>query len=315
MDSNPLLAALQSNYGDGSPPPPDTSTVRGLLTFCKLWLDGEVETAELNNPCMAMSGRLKGAAKDTEQDLRQNPDLIAEMRAPIKRSAEAYQKIAELLDRLPQVASDNDTQEYKSLIEVFEQERQAVLDATAKIERLQSGDVRLCPRCGQAGEGTCEKCGLVRLYPDPRATEYSGTKTAMLEPAYAQLYQAYVDVMSGVRSLPVVIQATNPLEDVLVELQKGFEQVLENVKDDDDPTSGETRETANRLLDEIENVFEGIDRIRGAHESYQMSDLSRGWDAVFDSAVDIQRVSQRYAKTVGLDDEDEQSDMIDIAGE
>lgn len=320
MESNPLLAALQNNYGDGSPPPPDPNTVRGLLAYCKLWLDGEVETSELNNPCMAMAGRLKVGARDTEADLRQNPDMIDSARAPIERIAEAYWTIVDILLKLPQLAADNSVDEYRRLIEEFEQERQAVLDCQAEIEKSMSGDVLLCPRCAAQGdEAVCPRCQLVRLFPDPRATEYDPTKTAMLAPVYKAVNDAFSDVMSGKASLPTIHPSVDALEAQLLEFQKLYEQALEI----EAPTSEEEAqqhedsvELSNRMLDLVDKAFAGIDRIRGVDETLRMSDLSRGWDTIFDAAVEIQTATRRYAKAYGMLDElDGNSDLVQLSGE
>ena len=300
---NPLLAALQSNYGDGDPPPPDVNTVRGLLEFCKLWLDGDTQTRELNNPCMSMSGRLKGGAKDTEADLRQNPDLVDAARRPIERMAQGYWRIAEVLDRLPELAADKDIAGYKEAIEIFEVERQAVLDCNAEIERSLSGEIRLCPRCGdQCGE-FCEACGLITLYPDPRATEYDRSKTAVLPPIYGKVNKAYDAVMTGEKSLHVVLDAADDLEQYLVDVQKGYRQVAEMEMEDGEGAAEakEGQELAQRILRDIEKVFGGIERLRRAQESLQMSDLSRGWDTIFDAAADIQGSSNRFAKAHGFE--------------
>ncbi len=319
MDSNPLLAALQSNYGDGSPPPPDPSTVKGLLAFCKLWLEGEVQSDELNNPCMSMAGRLKGGAKETENDLNQNPDLVDTARAPIERMAEAYWTIAEVLDRLPGLAADNDRAAYKEAVSLFEEERLIVLDCNAEIERSLSGETRLCPRCGGEGEeDVCGRCDLVRLFPDPRATEYDRSKTAVLGPVYGTVYETYNAVMSGTTSLASIFSVVDSLEQYLLGLQKGYEEALQippDPEDGDNTDFEDGKELAERLLDKIERSFEGIDRIRGVHKTFQMSDLSRGWDTIFDSAVDIQRLTQRFAKAHGYEEALTQStDSIDFSG-
>lgn len=305
MESNPLLAALQSNYGDGTPPPPDPNTVKGLLAYCKLWLEGEVEAQELNNPCIAMSGRLKVGARETEKDLEQNPDLIEERRAPIERMAEAYWTIAEILDRLPGFAADNDVEAFEDAVDHFSEERQAVLDCNAEIERSLSGEYRMCPRCGSDDqeENICPTCDLVRLYPDPAATEYDRSKTAVLPPIYGKVNKAYDAVMTGEKSLHVVLDAADDLEQYLVDVQKGYRQVAEMEMEDGEGAAEakEGQELAQRILRDIEKVFGGIERLRRAQESLQMSDLSRGWDTIFDAAADIQRSSNRFAKAHGFE--------------
>lgn len=313
---NPLLAALQSNYGDGEPPPPDVNTVRGLLAFCKLWLDGEVDTDELNNPCMSMSGRLKGGAKDTEADLRQNPDMVESARAPIARMGQSYWAIADVLDRLPLLAADNDIAGYKQAIELFENERQVVLDCSAEIERSMSGEIRMCPRCGAPEGEYCDKCGLIKLYPDPRATENDRSKTAILAPIYGRVNEAVDAVMGGKANLPHVVDVTNQLEDVLVEMQKSYEQAAEMEASRDGSTQEfrDSLDLANRLLDEIENSFAGIDRIRDVEQTFRMGDIARGWDTIFDAAVAMQRATKRFAKSYGHIDDIDEGDSVNFSG-
>lgn len=318
MESNPLLAALQSNYGDGTPPPPDTSTVRGLLAFCRLWLDGETETNELNNPCMAMAARLKVGAQETENDLRQNPDMVQAARAPIERSAEAYWTIAEILDRLPGLAEDNDVEAFEDALELYDHERQVVLDCTAEIEERLSGETRLCPRCGAQGQSElCQACGLVRLFPDPRATQYDQTKTAILAPIYGQVNQAYDDVMSGKVSLPYIYESLAALEDQLLEFQKIYQQAAELEPDEEDksPEFQDGKELATRLLKQVERSLEGIERMRSVQENFKMANLSRGWDTIFDAAVDISRATNRYARVHGhLEELGHEADDIHFSG-
>lgn len=306
MESNPLLAALQSNFGDGTPPPPDPNTVRGLLAFCKLWLEEEVETHELNNPCMSMASRLKVGARETENDLRQNPDLIEARRAPIERMAEAYWTIAEILDRLPGFAADNDVEAFEDAVEHFSEERQIVLDCNAEIERSLSGEVCLCPRCGSEDEDTevCENCDLVRLYPDPRDADFDRSKTAILPPIYGHVNKAYDAVMGGEQSLGVIFDAVADLEEYLTEVRKGYRQAAEMEPEEGEDVGDfkESKEFATRVLKEIDRAFSGIERIRQANESLQMADLSRGWDTIFDAAADIQRSSNRFAQTHGFED-------------
>ena len=314
---NPLLAALQSNYGDGNTPPPDTNTVRGLLEFCKMWLDQETETEDLNNPCMEMSARLKAGAKAQEDDLKQNPDLIDARRAPMARMAEAYWTIADILDRIPVMAAEDDVEGYEEVIGLFEEERQMVLDCNAEVEETLSGKIRLCPRCGDDAAGDlCTDCQLIPLFPDPRGAEFDPGKTAVLPPVYGQLNQAYDAVMSGVASLSTIYAPLSSFEKYLLELQNGYQQAVELTPNEGEDNSGfaEGQDLARRLLGELERSFEGVSRIRSVAESFSMADLSRGWDNIFNAGVDIQRATQSFAKMNGLLEDDGQSDSAQLGG-
>jgi hypothetical protein len=134
-----LLAALQGNYGMGGPAIDDVNTVRGLLNFCQKWTEGLVNAEELGTPCLAMAGRLRAGADEMEADLRKNPDMGQEMKQPITRTMEAYRAIADVLDEFPEFAKDENIDDFLDNLEVFEEERQAVLDAQEEIQFKLSG--------------------------------------------------------------------------------------------------------------------------------------------------------------------------------
>ncbi len=324
MDSNPLLAALQNNYGDGSPPPDDLTTVRGLLSFCKKWLDGETPTSALNNPCIEMGSRLRAGATATELDLTNSPSLQPEMRAPVERTAVAYRNIAGILEELPQIAAEGDEEAYAEAIADFEEERQAVLDAQTTITSQLDGTVRRCPRCGIAAEmaeicPAVPSCEVIPLYPDPKLLNNTNQRTANLSPAHAAVYRAYVAVMDGKESLPHVISNLPALETHLKDLLKNAEQ-MKGAEAADEAQKDEFEDgkaVAHRLEKEIQASLDGITRIRAVQENFSMSELTRGWDQIFDAGQTIQGALQKFAKAHGYLDPAvlEAADLIQITGD
>jgi hypothetical protein len=323
-----LLAALQGNYGSGEPVVDDVNTVRGLLNFCRKWSEGLVHPEELNNPCLAMAGRLRAGADQMEVDLRGNPDMGADMRAPITRTMEAYRAIADVLDEFPEFAKDDNVDDFLDNLEVFEEERQAVLDAQEQIQFQLSGQVLLCPRCGGSGESAnCEACGLARLYPDPQAMR-ARHEQARLPGLYGKVFRAYQRVIAGERSLHVVIDALAPLEEHLETLVSARKQLLKRLasKKLKGQRFADAR-AAEMLLAGAESdvvvALKGVERMKGAEQTLRMSDLSRGWEDIFHAAQVIEVTADRIRRRLGHEEEPEApgpggsgaDDLISFSGE
>lgn len=328
MATDSLLAALHGNYGLGEPMADDVNTVRGLLSFCRKWTEGLVHPGELEEPCFAMAGRLRAGADEMEADLKKNPDMGAEMREPVTRTMEAYRAISEVLEEFADFAKEGELDDFLDNLEVFEEERQAVLESQELIRHQLSGKALLCPRCGEAGEGECPTCLLTRLYPDPQALR-SRHEQARLSGLYGKVFRAYQRVTAGECSLHVLWEALDPLEDhleTLITTRKQLRKRLSGRK-----LSGHRLRDASiaeRLLAQGENNVEaalkGIERMRSAEESLRMSDLSRGWEDIFFAAQEIEMTAARIRRHFG-DDESEVShqaapstsaeDLISFSGE
>lgn len=300
MDSNPLLSALQNNYGDGSPPPTDTSTVKGLLIFCKQWLDGTVETEALQKPCELMANRLEEGANVSADNLEANEQIQEEQAANLERNIEAYRAIADVLHELPGLASDGKTEEYLKAIEVFEFERQAVLDCQERIQAQYDENVLRCPGCGSSDEDPlCEDCQLIRMYPDPTILEQGELKTGTLSDVHGRVFDAYRKVLSGKLSLPRLFETLPPLEAHLRELDDMSSNVLSIKADDEEATEGfqEGLSFIKRIQAEVHLARNGVERIKQTGETLKMRDLIRGWDQVFESSVAIGTSLQHYSNS------------------
>lgn len=306
MATDSLLAALQGNYGLGEAIVDDVNTVRGLLNFCQKWTDGLVHHEELVEPCLAMAGRLRAGAGEMENDLKKNPEMAAEMRDPITRTMEAYRAISEVLEEFPELAKDENVEDFLDNLDLFEEERQAVLDAQELIRHQLSGKTLLCPRCGEAGEGDCPTCHLTRLYPDPQALR-ARHEQARLSGVYGRLFRAYQRVASGERSLHVVWDALDPLEEHLESLVTTRKQLRKRLasKTLHGQRLADAR-VAEMLLAggeaDVQAALEGIERMRSAEESLKMSDLSRGWEDIFFAAQAIETTAARIRGHFGEDE-------------
>lgn len=326
MAADSLLAALQGNYGMGEPAADDVNTVRGLLNFCRKWTEGLAHPEELEKPCLAMAGRLRAGANEMEADLRANPDMGPDMKVPITRTMEAYRSIADVLDEFPVFAKDDNIDDFLDNMEVFEEERQAVLDAQEQIQFQLSGQTLLCPRCGTSGEGAdCETCGMARLYPDPQALR-ARHEQARLPGLYGKVFKAYQRVIAGERSLHVLLEALHPLEEHLDTLVSTRKQLLKRLNS--------KKLTGRRLADaraaemllagaesDVLVALKGVERMKGAEQTLRMSDLSRGWEDIFHAAQVLEVTAARIRRRLG--DEDEAAtqigggadDLISFSGE
>lgn len=303
MATDSLLAALHGNYGMGEPAPDDVNTVRGLLNFCRKWAEGLARASDLHEPCLAMAGRLRAGATEMETDLRNNPSMGPEMRDPVTRTMEAYRAIADVLEEFPEFAKEENIDDFLDNLEVFEEERQAVLDAQEQIQFQLSGQNLICPRCGTAGEGVCQACRLTRLYPDPNAMR-ARHEQARLPGLYGKVFKAYQRVIGGQRSLQVVLEALGPLEEHLETLLHTRKQMLKrlNSRKLSGKRLAETREAEMMLAGAESDVLvamKGLERMRGAEQTLRMSDLSRGWEDIFHAAQAIEVTAARIRRRFG----------------
>lgn len=308
MAADSLLAALVGNYGDPEHTVDNVSTVRGLLSFCKKWPEGLVGAEELNNPCLEMAMRLREGASQMEQSLRQNPAMTLRTSSPISRTAQAYVAIAEVLEELPQLAVEGETEDFLDNIDLFEEERLAVLEAQEQIELHLSGKVPLCPRCGSGGEEPlCSSCSLIRLYPNPSALRDAGEADG-LEGSYGLVYRAYRQSILGECSLSVLWSALDGLQEHLEELLATRKQLARRLEDE--PSGSSTSSAESEMLEallaaaetDIKMGLAGVEKMREAEESQRVYDLSRGWEDIFYAFQAIEVTASRIQRELSEDE-------------
>ena len=303
MESNPLLSALQTNYGDGNPPPADPNTVKGLLAYCKQWLDGSVEAEALNDPCALMANRLSEGANASAESLQANQQLQEDQFANLERNVEAYRAISDVLTELPELAAAEKTEEYREAIATFEAERQVVLDCQEFIQAQYDESILRCPGCGDTSEeAVCEDCQLVKMYPDPTILEQGEFKTGSLSSTHGRVFDAYREVLAGKLSLPGLFETLPDLEAHLTELDTMSSEILAvEAGDEELPEAfSEGMGFIKSVQSELTNAWNGVQRMRQSGESLQMKDLIRGWDQVFEASLSIQSSIQRYSATQGF---------------
>jgi hypothetical protein len=222
---------------------------------------------------------------------------------------EAYRHIADVLDEFPEFAKEENIDDFLDNLEVFEEERQAVLDAQEEIQFQLSGQTRMCPRCGSSDEADlCQPCGLTRLYPDPQALR-ARHEQARLPGLYGKVFRAYQRVISGQRDLQVVLDALAPLEEHLETLLHTRKQLLKRI--------ATKRLTGQRFIEartaemmlagaeaDVGVALQGVERMKGAEMSFKMCDLSRGWEDIFHAAQAIEVTAARIRRRFGGEQED-----------
>lgn len=320
---NPLLAALQENYGNGDlEAEDDLTTVRGLLAYCKRWLNCEVEASDLHDPCFRLSAQLKAAASATEAKLKANPNMVSEMSAPIRRTADAFIAIASILEELPSLAEQELGDDFLDALDEFEEQRQAVLDSQAIITRQIGGATALCQGCGSGGdEAVCPNCSLTRLYPDPKAGKRDGHR-ANLAGVYVRVFRSYQGVIQGKQDLSQLVASLDPLEAhlrTLTQLGQSLRhspEVKEAVSQEG-TAEADTLRLLRKLEPEIHRALSGVERLRGVRENRLMSELHRGWDDIFDSAVMLEGSLKELGRKHGLQNEERptRADSVTISGE
>lgn len=118
-----------------TPTAPATTTVSGLLEFCALWLDEKIEAEQLLTPCIVMSQRLRQAAQDMERVLHYSEASESETVELVLETVEAYERIAQVLDALPEMAYDEAVDAFEEALLIFEEERELVLECNEILSR------------------------------------------------------------------------------------------------------------------------------------------------------------------------------------
>lgn len=309
MSTDFLLAALQENYGLAGYVIDDVTTVRGLLSYCKKWPQGMIYPEELNDPCLSMAGQLREAATKMEQDLRDSPTMAEPMRAPLQRTANAYLAIAEVLKKFPELAREGDLRDFKDGLEVFEEERLAVIEAQERMEAQLHGPNPVCPRCGSTGEyPECQDCQLTRLYPDSHALR-AQSQADRVQGLYGKVFRAYLRVVTGERSLRVLWNWLDMLEEHLESLISTRKSATRRL--DAGGLFGRRYEEAELiesvLLEAEANIklaLSGVEMMREAEKSFRVYDLARGWDDIFHAAQSIEMTTTRIRRKMLEEGED-----------
>lgn len=283
-----LLDALHGAYkaeGSGAVP----TTTREILDCGWRWVEGSDEGRQLLQGMRTMRGKASRNRDATAQDLARNPEMDWELREPMERSLEGFDAVARTLEALEAAVAAEDRESTPSLLEVLEAAGKQITAAGNDMKAWMEAPVRRCPRCGARHEFHCERCGLDTLVPDPKQVRDKTVKTATLPPAFGPVYRSYMAVVSGEASLPEVLSALDGLEHDM-RTKRGYAEAWQRYRGTD---------VAEKLVSTVDEVLEGIQRMRQAAFTRETRDLNEGWALIFGSGSQVETDTNRVLEEGG----------------
>lgn len=292
MADEGLLSALQEEFGDEHSLANQPLTIKSLTGQLQLWLKKpEAKLAHLPSHLTQMQAKVRDAKSATEQDLAQS--LEADLASLIQASIQDYADLEYYLGELAAGVRAADRARVGDDLLQLRATARSLADNQQAIADWMTAPVLRCPRCGgqerSSKEWSCASCGLQMLYPDPGAP--SSGRTATLAGEYKAVYDAYVTVVKGERTLAVL---TAPLKELA--------GILENYAD---LSEAEMTSDANysAALDNIAQAsrdgLAGVRQMQEAFESRRTRDLHDGWQLVFEAAIALQEQVPALRKAAG----------------
>lgn len=290
--SNPLFDALQDAYKGDREQIEDTTKFKGLIAYCRRYLVGGVEVENLRPALDIMKGRCEAAADGTRNDIDAVPDLDEGVREPMETCFEGYTTIAEILGEMLEALAQNDRAAFTEGLDAFNEAYEVMAEANQALHQWMNSSDPRCPRCGSDGGAVCQRCDIERLVPDGEALLNPTVETAELGPEYRGIYDAYMAVISGDRTLKTLWPHLYGLENFFAP----YVQMVNELLNSDDAV-----EEGKALGALLEDVFSGIEYMRRAEESRRQSDLNQGWNRIFEAAVNIQKLLPEMMEEFGVD--------------
>ena len=311
MASNPLFSALQDNFGgDEVQEIDDFSNLGGLIAYCQKWLDGKIEAADLNNPCLQLAGRLLAGAKSTEASVAKDDAMDDRIADALLDMAGAFQSAGETLEQMPQVAEDDDRSEFEEGMVILKEDLERIFDAQDILNSQVGGSQKVCPKCASAGNGVrCEKCKFMRLFPLPLDFRNNmEARSAHLPGAYVVAYRAYQNTLAGTGCFSNLLKALPKLNNYLgslVHLSAQFKTNPNYKKLTAEP--GSKAEKMETLLDSLDSrltqALAALERIDNVRENLQTTEIVYGWNEFFVASVDIEKGFHEFRTGMGMESE------------
>jgi len=292
MADEGLLSALQEEWGDERSLANQPLTIKSLTGQLQLWLKNpEAKLAHLPSHLDQMQAKVRDAKRATEHDLSQQ--LEADLASLISHSIQDYADLEYYLGELAAGVRGADRERVADDLLQLRGAARSLADNQQAIADWMTAPVLRCPRCGSQERGprdwSCASCGLQMLYPDPGAPGTS--RTATLGPEFKAVYDAYVNVVKGDKTLSVLAA---PL--------KELEKMLENYADlsEAEMTSDASYSAA---LDGIAQASRdgllGVRQMQDSFESRRTRDLHDGWQAIFEAALTLNDQVPALRKAAG----------------
>ena len=284
------ISKLRETYGTA----PETTTLKGITEYTKLWLAGEASATSsgLLKATAEMNQELDKAILATEQDLAQTGETDESLADPVERCIEAYASLKEILQDVADHVMKEERPEVKECLEELEEACDFLREAKTDLDEWLGAPVPRCPKCGSDEADPCPACGLELMIADPTGGAGVASQSALLPQEYSQFFRLYTDVRNGVKTLSLLIASLPSIEAQVSPLFTLVQAALVKSKE-----STDLKDT----LEALNAIRSGLETIRQTQTTRKMVDLQDGWLQVFRSAIRLQRLRLALMEELGGD--------------
>ncbi len=292
MADEGLLSALQEEWGDEKNLANQPLTIKSLTSQVQLWLKKpEVKLAHLPGHLEQMRAKVSEARQATEHDLQQQ--LEADLASLMRNSIQDYEDLGYYLGELAAGVRSADRRRVGDDLLQLRGAARSLSDNQQMIQDWMTAPVMRCPRCGgqerSAREWSCANCGLQMLYPDPG--DGGSQRSATLSKEFKNVYDAYVNVVKGERTLSVLGAPLKELEKLL--------ETYADLSEAEMTTDAGYSAALDSLAQSARDGLYGVKQMQDALENRKTRDLHDGWQLIFESALAINDQVPALRKAAG----------------
>lgn len=281
-----ILGNLKDAWGvedDG----PDPTKLPGLLELAESWLEEDGNSpSDIVHHFEAMKNRVVEAHVNRSQALKSNdvsydPKFVA----MVEKNLGDMMKVEKALARFIEGSHSDEKDECWEGLGELEEAVEAMKESGDAIEAFLKDSPPVCMGCGSIGdENICPKCGGERLVLDPDVRPEDERKVKVNDEVL-DVYNAYVEVISGKGSLNDLVNALQSLEFTYLEAEAIGEQTLEN-----EAATDRIKKSAKQMIEAIQATLQGIEMMHGVTKSRKIAQLSAGWDKILQNSVRAQEL-------------------------
>ncbi len=286
-----MVENLVSAWGV-EPQGPDPRKLSGLLELTEEWLQQEGnDPSGVSHHFQNLRNRLVEAHGDRTRALQaQASQLEDALREAGQRNLWALEAVERCLGLYLEAASTGSRPDCWEALGELEEAAAELQTSEGLLAQLLSPEGLRCTRCGSPGsEPLCPACGAERLYLS-NSQPVSDQESTPVSREVSELARAYASLMAGRCTF-------DELGAALAEVELSFQEARE-LAEQSGAQEGleEAYLRSHRLLIEhLDAVLEGVERMDAVVESRSASELAQGWLAVFENAVAANRIVVRLA--------------------
>lgn len=262
-------------------------TSREVLERGRQWAESGGDSEFLLGQVAALRNLARQSLQDTVKDLEENRILDPELHEALEASRDGFFQMEQTLQALQEALEAQDRESAVGFLASFEAAARLVGEAGRAMSAWLEAPVLRCPRCGTEGVSECAECGLHLLIPDPGRPRDRSLKVAMLPLPFGPVYQAYAAVVSGSGRLEPLYDSLELLESEMRTRRRHAEFYGRLMGS----------EAADRLLTTVDEVLDGIHRMRQGADMRVTQELNAGWDLIFGAGEQV------LERTAGVLDE------------